>query len=108
MADHEILCLTRELEEASRRISDLVQSIKSYSYMDQSPVAEVAVEQDIDITLRMFQHQLKHGVHVSREYAKNLPRIRANGNALNQVWTNLIDNALDAMENRPPVSPKCC
>jgi signal transduction histidine kinase len=106
VADHEILCLTRELEEASRRISDLVQSIKSYSYLDQSPVAEVAVEEGIDVTLRMFQHQLKHGVQVSREFAKDLPRIRANGSALNQVWTNLIDNALDAMESLPPGQPK--
>ena len=106
VADHQILCLTRELEESSRRISDLVQSIKSYSYMDQSPVAEVAVEEGIDVTLRMFQHQLKHGVQVSREFAKNLPRIQANGSALNQIWTNLIDNALDAMEGLPPGQPK--
>ena len=106
MADHAILCLTRELEEASRRISELVQSIKSYSYMDQSPVAEVVVEDGIDVTLRMFQHQLKHGVQVSREFAKDLPRIRANGSALNQIWTNLIDNALDAMESLPPGQPK--
>ena len=54
----------------------------------------------------MFQHQLKHGVQVSREFAKNLPRIRAHGNALNQIWTNLIDNALDAMESLPPGQPK--
>ena len=106
VADHEIVCLTRELEEASRRISDLVQAVKSYSYMDQSPVAEVDVEQGIDVTLRMFQHQLKHGVQVSRQFAHNLPRIRANGSALNQIWTNLIDNALDVMENLPPEQPK--
>jgi signal transduction histidine kinase len=106
VADHEILCLTRELEEASRRISELVQSIKSYSYMDQSPVAEVSIEEGIDVTLRMFQHQLKHGVQVSREFAKDLPRIQANGSALNQIWTNLIDNALDAMEGLPPGQPK--
>jgi signal transduction histidine kinase len=106
VADHEILCLTRELEEAARRISELVQAVKTYSYMDQSPVAEVDVEQGIDVTLRMFQHQLKHGVEVSRQFAGNLPRIRANGSALNQIWTNLIDNALDAMETLPPGSPK--
>ncbi len=105
-ADHEILCLTLELEESSRRISDLVESIKSYSYMDQSPVAEIDVEKGIEVTLRMFQHQLKHGVQVSREFAKDLPRIRANGSALNQIWTNLIDNALDAMEGLPSDQPK--
>jgi signal transduction histidine kinase len=106
VADHQVLCLTRELEEASRRISELVQTVKSYSYMDQSPVAEVAIEEGIDITLRMFQHQIKHGVRVSRQFAKDLPRIRANGSALNQIWTNLIDNALDAMESMPPSEPR--
>lgn len=105
-AGHEIFCLTREMEEASRRISDLIQAVKSYSYMDQSPVAEVDVEKGIDVTLRMFQHQLKHGVQVSREFAANLPCIRANGSELNQVWTNLIDNALDAMEGMSPHQPK--
>jgi signal transduction histidine kinase len=106
VADLEILCLTRELEEASRRMSDLVQAVKSYSYMDQSPVAEVDVEQGIDVTLRMFQHQLKHGIEVSRQFAQNLPRVRANGSALNQIWTNLIDNAIHAMESLPPGQPK--
>jgi len=106
VADHEIFCLTRELEEASRRVSDLVQAVKSYSYMDHSPVAEVDIEKGIDVTLRMFQHQLKHGVQVARQFAGNLPRVLANGSELNQVWTNLIDNALDAMAGSPPDRPK--
>lgn len=106
VADHEILCLTRELEEASRRISDLVQAVKSYSYMDQSPVAEVDIGPGIDVTLRMFQHQLKRGVRVERQLDQHLPRIRANGSALNQIWTNLIDNALAAMESLPPGQPR--
>jgi signal transduction histidine kinase len=101
VADHEIMCLTRELEEASRRISDIVQAVKTYSYMDQSPVAEVDVERGIDVTLRMFQHQLKHGVQVRRQFAGDLPQIHANGSALNQVWTNLIDNSLHAVEAKP-------
>lgn len=106
VADFEILCLTRELEEASRRMSDLVQAVKSYSYMDQNPVAEVDVEKGIDVTLRMFQHQLKHGIEVSRQFTQNLPRIRANGSALNQIWTNLIDNAIHALESLPAGQPK--
>lgn len=105
-ADHEILCLARELEEATRRISDLVLAVKTYSYMDQSPIAEVDLAQGIDVTLRMFQHRLKRGIEVSRQFAAGLPRIHANGSALNQVWTNLIDNALDAMEGLPPEKPK--
>jgi signal transduction histidine kinase len=106
VADHQILCLSREVEDAVRRISELVQSIKSYSYLDQIPVAEVAVEAGIDVTLRMFQHQLKHGVQVTREIADGLPRILANGSALNQIWTNLIDNALDAMAEMPAGQPR--
>ncbi|HEU0122608.1 MAG TPA: ATP-binding protein [Bryobacteraceae bacterium] len=106
VADHEILCLTQELDEASRRISDLVQAVKTYSYMDKSPVADVDVEQGIDVTLRMFQHQLKHGIQLNRHFAGNLPKIRANGSELNQIWTNLIDNAIDAVELLPKDTPR--
>jgi len=98
--DHQILCLTREIEEASRRISDLVQAVKAYSYMDKTPISEVDVEPGIDVTLRMFQHQLKHGFTVKREFAGNLPKIPANGSELNQIWTNLIDNAIAAMNSQ--------
>jgi signal transduction histidine kinase len=99
--DHQILCLTREIEEASRRISDLVQAVKSYSYMDQVPVSETDVEPGIDVTLRMFQHQLKYGINVKRTFAGNLPKIPANGSELNQIWTNFIDNAISAMSGMP-------
>jgi signal transduction histidine kinase len=98
--DHQILCLTREIEEASRRISDLVQAVKSYSYMDKTPISEVDVEKGIDVTLRMFQHQLKHGFEVKKQFAGNLPKIPANGSELNQIWTNLIDNAIGAMNSQ--------
>ena len=99
--DHQILCLTRDIEDASRRISDLVQAIKSYSYMDKAPLSDVDIEQGIEVTLRMFQHQLKHGFEVRREFAGNLPKIPANGSELNQIWTNLIDNAIAAMGSQP-------
>lgn len=98
--EHQIACLTREIEEASRRISDLVQAVKSYSYMDKTPISDVDVERGIDVTLRMFQHQLKHGFEVKREFAGNLPKIPANGSELNQIWTNLIDNAISAMNSQ--------
>lgn len=97
--DYQILCLSREIEEASRRISDLVQAVKSYSYMDQTPLSEIDVEQGIDVTLRMFQHQLKHGFDVERRFSGKLPKIPANGSELNQIWTNLIDNAISAMNS---------
>jgi signal transduction histidine kinase len=98
--DHQILCLTAEIEEASRRISDLVQAVKAYSYMDKTPISDVDVERGIDVTLRMFQHQLKHGFEVKRNFAGNLPKIPANGSELNQIWTNLIDNAISAMNSQ--------
>ena len=98
--DHQITCLTREIQEAANRISDLVQAVTAYSYMDQTPVTDVDVESGLDVTLRMFQHQLKHGFEVKREFAGNLPKIPANGSELNQVWTNLIDNAIGAMKNQ--------
>ena len=100
MYDHQILCLTREIEEASRRISDLIQAVKAYSYMDKVPISEIDVEYGIDVTLRMFQHQLKHGFTVNRQFAGNLPKVPANGSELNQVWTNLIDNAIGAMKSQ--------
>jgi signal transduction histidine kinase len=99
--DHQILCLTREIEDASRRISDLVQAVKAYSYMDQTPLSEIDVEQGLEVTLRMFQHQLKHGFDVQRKFSGKLPKIPANGSELNQVWTNLIDNAISAMKSDP-------
>jgi len=101
VCDYQVLCLSREIEEASRRVSDLVQAVKSYSYMDQTPLTQVRIEDGIKVTLRMFQHQLKHGVEVVKNFAPDLPAIDANGSELNQIWTNLIDNAIDAMCGLP-------
>jgi signal transduction histidine kinase len=98
VADYQILCLTGEVEEASKRISDLVQAVKQYSYMDRTPFSQVNIEEGINVTLRMFQHQIKHGYQVKLSYSSEVPPIAANGSELNQIWTNLIDNALDAMK----------
>ena len=99
LSDFQMLALISEIEEASRRMSQLVQDVKSYSFMDTASVSEIDVAEGLRATLRMFQHQLKHGFTVKKAFAENLPKIRANGNELNQVWTNLIDNAVDAMED---------
>jgi signal transduction histidine kinase len=98
VVDYEILCLTEELQDTSRRISDMVEAVKSYSYMDTTAVGDVDIEKGIDTTLRMYGYRVTPGLEVLREFAGNLPRIRANGSELNQVWGNLIDNALDALE----------
>jgi signal transduction histidine kinase len=89
--------LTREIEASTGRISELVRAIKEYTYMDQAPEQEVDVHNGIESTLTMLKFRLKHGVDVRREFDPKLPRIFAHGSELNQVWTNLIDNAIDAM-----------
>jgi len=89
--------LTREIEASTGRISELVRAIKEYTYMDQAPEQEVDVHHGIESTLTMLKFRLKRGVEVKREFDSTLPRIVAHGSELNQVWTNLIDNAIDAM-----------
>jgi signal transduction histidine kinase len=89
-----------EIEHCSERISHLVQAIKDYSFMDRAPLQEVDVHQGLESTLTILSHKLKQGVVVNREYDAELPRINAYGGALNQVWTNLIDNAIDAMQGQ--------
>ena len=89
--------LLSEIQQNSAQISDLVRAIKEYSYMDQAPLQEVDVHKGLDNTLVILKHKLKDGVMVTREYDRSLPRISAYGSELNQVWINLIDNAIDAM-----------
>jgi signal transduction histidine kinase len=89
--------LTREIETSTGRISELVRAIKEYTYMDQAPEQEVDIHHGIESTLTMLKFRLKHGVEVKREFDPNLPHVFAHGSELNQVWTNLIDNAIDAM-----------
>jgi signal transduction histidine kinase len=89
--------LTREIEASTGRISELVRAIKEYTFMDQAPEQEIDVHRGIESTLTMLKFRLKHGVSVTREFSPDLPRVIARGSELNQVWTNLIDNAIDAM-----------
>jgi signal transduction histidine kinase len=92
--------LIQEIDNSTRRITDLVTAIKRYSYMDQAPLQEVDLHEDLENTLKIFGHRLKSGVTVVRQYDSQLPRVCAYGGELNQVWTNLIDNAIDAMEGK--------
>lgn len=92
--------LVAEIENSVTRISELVRAIKDYSYMDQAPVQEVDVHKGIESTLTILSHRLKRGVTVVRDYDPNLPRVCAYGGELNQVWTNLMDNAIDAMQGK--------
>ncbi len=92
--------LLNQLENSTGRISTLIKAVKEYSYMDQASVQEIDIHNGLESTLTMLAHKLKGGVTVTREYDRSLPRISAAGSELNQVWTNLIDNAVDAMHGK--------
>ena len=87
------------IEESTRRISELVSAVKAYSFMDRAPWQEIDVHTGIESTLTILGHKLKNVV-VSRQFDLGLPRICAYGSELNQVWTNLIDNAIYATEGK--------
>jgi signal transduction histidine kinase len=89
--------LLTELKDAVRRISELVGAVRSYSQMDRASAQRIDIRDGLESTLTMLHHKLKDGVDVVRDYA-DLPPIEAFAGELNQVWTNLIDNAVDAME----------
>jgi signal transduction histidine kinase len=90
--------LLDEIEHSTARISELIQAMKEYAYMDKAKEQEVDIHEGIENTLKILQHKLKHDIAVTREYDRSLPRIMVYGSELNQVWTNLIDNAVDAMD----------
>jgi signal transduction histidine kinase len=93
--------LLREIGYASTRISELVGAVKSYSYMDKAASREVDVHAGLNSTLIMLGHKLKKGdVEVVRDFEKDLPPVCGHGGELNQVWTNLLDNAIDAVDGR--------
>jgi signal transduction histidine kinase len=90
--------LLSEVKASTRRVSELVAAVKSYSQMDRASWQHIDVREGIENTLVMLGHRLRDGVTVVREYDADLPEIDAHAGELNQVWTNLIDNAIDAME----------
>jgi signal transduction histidine kinase len=92
--------LARVVGGSTRSISDLVTVVKSYSYMDQAPLQLVDIHKGIEDTITILGHKLKRGFEVVRQYDRDLPHVQARGSELNQVWTNLIDNAIDAMGER--------
>jgi signal transduction histidine kinase/predicted CoA-binding protein len=92
--------LLAEINQGTTRIGQIVASLKSYVYLDQAPVQLVDIHEGLDNTLVMLRSKLKTGVDVERHYANDLPKIQAYGGELNQVWTNIIDNAVDAMEGQ--------
>jgi signal transduction histidine kinase len=91
--------LLAELEQSTTRIADLVGAVRNYSYLDQGPRQTVDIHQGLESTLELLAHKLREKkVEIVRDLDPTLPTVEASGSELNQVWTNLIDNALDAVE----------
>ena len=99
-ASVEIASLVHEIESSTTRISDLVRAIKEYTYMDQAPVQNVDIVKSLETTLTILNHKLKQGVAVQREYLPVPLLVNSFGSELSLVWTNLIDNAIDAMHGK--------
>ena len=97
-ASVEIANLLIEIESSTSRISDLVRAIKEYTYMDQTTAQNVDIAKGLENTLTILNHKIKRGITVHREYEKIPLLVNSYGSELNQVWTNIIDNAIDAMK----------
>ncbi|ELS02023.1 histidine kinase with cyclic nucleotide-binding domain [Xenococcus sp. PCC 7305] len=100
--------LVGEVEQSTSRISDLVTAIKNYSYMDRAPSQKVDLHEGINNTLKMLHHKIKYGINVHKKYSGDIPKIVAYGSKLNQVWTNLIDNAIDGMNGKGELTIRTC
>ena len=99
-ASAEVAGVLHEIESATSRISDLVGAIKEYTHMDQAPVHNVDIVKSLETTLTILNHKLKQGVVVRRDYQRIPLLVNSFGSELNQVWTNIIDNAIAAMNGR--------
>jgi signal transduction histidine kinase len=99
-----VYSLLEEVAKGAERIAEIVGALKMYTFMDQAPVQAVDVNQGLENTLAMLRSKLGDGITVRREYAEDLPRIQAFGSELNQVWTNIFDNAIEAMGGQGELS----
>ena len=98
--DFTVQHLLAEIRSAATSISNIIEAYKAYVYLDQAPVQDVDIHKGLDGTLLILGGKLKEGISVRKEYAPDLPKIMAYGSELNQVWTNLIKNAADALEGK--------
>ena len=99
-ASAEVAGLLNEIESSTSRISELVGAIKEYTHMDQAPVQNVEIVKSLESTLTILNYKLKQGVSVQRDYLRAPLLVNSFGSELNQVWTNIIDNAIDAMHGK--------
>ena len=94
---HTIYSLLEEIGQGAGRISELVKALKDYTYLDRAPVQTLDIHEGLDSTLIILRSKLRRGITVHREYDAELPQIQALGSELNQVWTNILDNAIGAV-----------
>jgi signal transduction histidine kinase len=92
--------LVNEIRNSAGRISELVAAMKDYSHLERAPLEDVDVHDGLESTLVMFSHKLKKGLNLVRDYDRTLPKVCAHGSELKQVWTNIIHNAVDAMQGK--------
>jgi signal transduction histidine kinase len=97
--------LVSELRESTERMSSLIGAVKAYAYMDRGGLVEADVHEGLETTLKVLSHKLKHKeIEIRREYDRTLPPLTIHGSELNQVWTNLLDNAIDAVGERGTIT----
>ncbi len=99
-----VYALLHEISEGSSRISEIVVALKNYSFLGQAPIQQVNIHEGIDNTLVILRNKMKVGITVHRDYSPDLPAIVAYGSELNQVWTNILDNAADAMKGKGEIA----
>jgi signal transduction histidine kinase len=99
-ASSSVYGLLEEVGKSAEAISEIVKAVKTYSYLDQAPIQEVDVEESLENTLVILRPKIKQGISIVRDYADDVPCIEAYGSELNQVWTNIIDNAIDAVRGQ--------
>jgi signal transduction histidine kinase len=92
--------LLEEVGTSAEEISEIVKAVKTYSYLDQAPIQEVDIGKSLENTLVILRPKITAGISLTRDYADDVPRIEAYGSELNQVWTNIINNAIDAMRGQ--------
>jgi signal transduction histidine kinase len=96
--------LSYEIGQGAARISEIVRALKSYSFQGQVPLQAVNLHEGLDNTLVILRNKLKGGVDVHRDYGPDVPEVQAHGSELSQVWTNILDNAVDAMNGKGTIS----
>jgi signal transduction histidine kinase len=90
--------LAAELQESTQQMSSLVGAVKTYAYMDRGAMVEVDLHEGLETTLKVLGHKLKHtSIKIVRDYDRDIPKLTVRASELNQVWTNLLDNAIDAL-----------